>query len=132
MVDTFVPNDVYIAGGTHEVGVSGEQDDGSGGEAPNVVICTGANACGKVCDVFYPFLYSISETLCCAERLPEAGKYIASSSHSTYQRRLLQTALIQYMAQVSDRLSCLPRLLTRSADRMVNPHPSMHCDAHVL
>ena len=51
MVDTFVPNDVYIAGGTYGFDANDEQGDGQGEEVPSVVICTGANACGKVCDV---------------------------------------------------------------------------------
>ena len=50
VVDTFVPNDVRIAGGTRELVVNGEQGDDLKEEVPNVVICTGANACGKVCD----------------------------------------------------------------------------------
>lgn len=48
VVDTFVPNDVHIVGGTNEVGTNDGQDNALGEEAPNVVICTGANACGKV------------------------------------------------------------------------------------
>ena len=47
-----MPNDVYIVGGTNKLGVNDEHSDGLEEEAPNVVICTGANACGKVCDVF--------------------------------------------------------------------------------
>ncbi|KAF9783468.1 muts domain V-domain-containing protein [Thelephora terrestris] len=47
VVDTFVPNDVHIVGGPPTPIVSGEQGDGQEEEAPNVVICTGANACGK-------------------------------------------------------------------------------------
>ena len=54
VVDTFVPNDTYIAGGTYQLDVDGEQGGGPEEEAPNVVICTGANACGKVFRVFLP------------------------------------------------------------------------------
>lgn len=49
-----MPNDTYIAGGTHQLDVDGEQGGGPEEEAPNVVICTGANACGKVFRVFLP------------------------------------------------------------------------------
>ena len=62
VVDTFVPNDTYIAGGTHQLDVDGEQGGGPE-EVPNVVICTGANACGKVCNAFSPFPYSVSKML---------------------------------------------------------------------
>lgn len=80
-----MPNDVCIAGGAHNFGANDERDDGIEEEAPNVVICTGANACGKVCDAFSPFLYTVSETLRCVERLPEAGKSAVVSDSSKYQ-----------------------------------------------
>lgn len=63
IVDTFVPNDVHIVGGTNGVGTNDGQDNALGEEAPNVVICTGANACGKVFDRFSPSLCSVSEML---------------------------------------------------------------------
>jgi hypothetical protein len=53
-VDTFVPNHAYIVGG---VGMDGETDgerESDDGADPlkrkkcSVVVCTGANACGKV------------------------------------------------------------------------------------
>jgi hypothetical protein len=69
-----VPNDVSIAGGTYKFGVNDEQGDGLEKETPNVVICTGANACGKVGYVFSPFFHSISEPLGCVECVPEAGE----------------------------------------------------------
>jgi len=100
-----VPNDVCIAGGVREFGANDERDGNLEEEAPNVVICTGANACGKVCDVFSLFLYTVSETLRCVERLPEASEFAVISDRSKYQQRLSQTALIQYMAQVTDRSS---------------------------
>lgn len=98
-MDTFVPNDVYIAGGAHKLDVNDEQGDDLGEEAPSVVICTGANACGKVCAVL-SFLDPTPEIIWCTERLPEAGKSTIVSKRSVYQRRVSQTALIQYMAQV--------------------------------
>ena len=59
MVDTFVPNDAYIVGGDHTPSSSdgkkseSESDEigmgmGVDEEAHSVVVCTGANACGKV------------------------------------------------------------------------------------
>jgi len=63
VVDTFVPNDICVAGGTQQLGANGEPDGGPEEEVPNVVICTGANACGKVCDMFSPFFESVSETI---------------------------------------------------------------------
>ena len=100
-----MPNDLYITGGTHEFDVDDEHGDGLGEETPSVVICTGANACGKVCDAFSPSAVPLLKPS--AERLPEAGKSTAVSNHSIYQRRLSQTALIQYMAQVIACSSCL-------------------------
>lgn len=73
MVDTFVPNDVYVVGGNQEFGVNGGLGGDSDGVAPNVVICTGANACGKVGHVFR-HVWIAPETLFCAERIPEAGE----------------------------------------------------------
>jgi DNA mismatch repair protein MSH5 len=45
VVDVFVPNDVGIAGGT---GVGSPLRNGKGKTLNSVVLCTGANACGKV------------------------------------------------------------------------------------
>lgn len=54
VVDTFVPNDAFLVGGAGIGGyphVRGDEDDSSG-EAlllgNSIVVCTGANACGKV------------------------------------------------------------------------------------
>ena len=57
VVDTFVPNDVHIAGGANGPRVDSGQDDALKEQVPNVVICTGANACGKVYPTFpsFPF-----------------------------------------------------------------------------
>lgn len=51
-MDTFVPNDTYIVGGDYtpsENEDSEEMDTDEDREAHSVVVCTGANACGKVC-----------------------------------------------------------------------------------
>jgi DNA mismatch repair protein MSH5 len=53
-VDTFVPNDVRLVGGRGTS--SGDDDNMTGsddsedqeGKARSIVVCTGANACGKV------------------------------------------------------------------------------------
>jgi len=75
-----VPNDVYIAGGAYEFDGNDEQGDGPREEAPSIVICTGANACGKVCDALSSFLHSVSDILRWAERLPETGESNAISN----------------------------------------------------
>ena len=56
MVDTFVPNDAFLAGqDVPEDGPTSENEDDNQSdfavirkERNSVVICTGANACGKV------------------------------------------------------------------------------------
>ena len=80
-----MPNDVSIAGGTHKLGLNDEQGDGLEKETPNVVICTGANACGKVCYVFSPFLHSVFESPGCTECVPEAGEPSAVMELLTHQ-----------------------------------------------
>ncbi|PCH40222.1 nucleoside triphosphate hydrolase protein [Wolfiporia cocos MD-104 SS10] len=52
VVDTFVPNDTFVIGGqgvgVEPVGVSDETiSDSSRKESNSIIICTGANACGK-------------------------------------------------------------------------------------
>ncbi len=47
VVDTFVPNDVALGEGDRS-----DYDDATSGlehERYSIIICTGANACGKVC-----------------------------------------------------------------------------------
>lgn len=53
-MDTFVPNDAFLVGGAgigSYPNVRADEDDSSG-EVPllgnSIVVCTGANACGKV------------------------------------------------------------------------------------
>jgi DNA mismatch repair protein MSH5 len=47
VVDMFVPNDAYLAGG---LGTDSSPTDTEGdGRLTSVLLCTGANACGKVC-----------------------------------------------------------------------------------
>ncbi|KAJ6605673.1 DNA mismatch repair protein MutS [Mycena sp. CBHHK59/15] len=49
VVDTFVPNDTHIAGGSGDRSVLvGNEDTNEAEEWNSVVLCTGANACGKV------------------------------------------------------------------------------------
>ena len=61
-----MPNGVYLVGGNQTLGVNDDYSEQSGGleeVAPGVVICTGANACGKVGSTLLPFSRSASETL---------------------------------------------------------------------
>ena len=75
IVDTFVPNDARIVGGVG-FGMSYEDESSSemGGEAAwsSVILCTGANACGKVSPslIFHLNSYRYLSL----ERLLEAGK----------------------------------------------------------
>lgn len=68
-----MPNDVHIVGGAQRPGASGELGDDQKEGAPNVVICTGANACGKVRKLPYLFFDWLFEILGFLERVPEAG-----------------------------------------------------------
>ncbi|THH28695.1 hypothetical protein EUX98_g5476 [Antrodiella citrinella] len=88
VVDTFVPNDIAFAGGgsagTHilpdeEDGT--EDGEGEGIELNSIVVCTGANACGKV--------HALRSH-------GPSGTYF-SERQSVY---LKQVALIQFMAQI--------------------------------
>lgn len=45
MVDVFVPNDTRLAGGA---GIQSPYQDRDGKILNSVLLCTGANACGKV------------------------------------------------------------------------------------
>ncbi|KAH9932680.1 DNA mismatch repair protein MutS [Epithele typhae] len=69
VVDTFVPNDAFLAGGSG-IGATGEvfyQDDALDEEVQcprrSVVICTGANACGKIALIQYMAQVTESATL---------------------------------------------------------------------
>lgn len=44
VVDTFVPNDAHLAGGLDAYSSSVQDNEGLN----SVLLCTGANACGKV------------------------------------------------------------------------------------
>lgn len=70
VVDTFVPNDVHIIGGAGIGSSPIIPDDGN--QWNSILLCTGANACGKVhCFVgSYPCSYS---TFVWTERLLETG-----------------------------------------------------------
>ncbi|KAF9644907.1 hypothetical protein BDM02DRAFT_3157041 [Thelephora ganbajun] len=68
VVDTFVPNDLYIAGGDHRFSLNDEQGEGLEGEVPNVVICTGANACGKIALIQY--MAQVTGRLPCSRFVP--------------------------------------------------------------
>jgi DNA mismatch repair ATPase MutS len=76
VVDTFVPNDVAIVGGMG-VGVLPKlpedeiEDDEEMRTATSIMICTGANACGKVRKVF---TCAMPPSLVVAECLLEAGE----------------------------------------------------------
>lgn len=52
MVDVFVPNDIKIAGGA---GIGSPLRNEDGKILNSVMLCTGANACGKVL-LFYVIL----------------------------------------------------------------------------
>ena len=55
VLDTFVPNDAFVAGrGLSADAITADTDDDSDFSAirkdrNSIVVCTGANACGKVC-----------------------------------------------------------------------------------
>lgn len=58
VVDTFVPNDAYIIGSDHDgtqadfIDLEGVSENSMYDTTGNcLLICTGANACGKVCVV---------------------------------------------------------------------------------
>ena len=53
VVDTFVPNDAHIAGG--DAGITTMRD---GEESNSILLCTGANACGKVCSDNSTMIYA--------------------------------------------------------------------------
>lgn len=56
VVDTFVPNDARIIGGGGGGTNSGLKRVDE--EWNSVLLCTGANACGKVCDIDPPLIYA--------------------------------------------------------------------------
>ena len=66
VVDTFVPNDAFIVGGHGAGTVTPEtesEDDVAGTELRDrnsIVVCTGANACGKVSLGYFSVLLTIS------------------------------------------------------------------------
>ena len=88
MLDTFVPNDAFIAGQDLSpdgiVPDIGDSNDFAAirRDRNSVVVCTGANACGKVCKI--------------AGRL-NRRMVLMCLPQSVY---LKQVALIQFMAQV--------------------------------
>jgi len=95
-VDTFVPNDTYLVGGkgvNNDTQTESESDGGVGigvcvaGSEPkngkSVMICTGANACGK------------------SVYLKQVRATFLTESLSTNSLNDLKIALIIYMAQVS-------------------------------
>lgn len=55
VVDTFVPNDVHIAGGNAGITTDTMRD---GEESNSILLCTGANACGKVCSDDSTMIYA--------------------------------------------------------------------------
>lgn len=79
VVDTFVPNDALVVGGAG-IGSSFGSDDGEQGNS--VMLCTGANACGKV--NLYPWNSSHALILRAhthgIERVLEAGSMSCSIS----------------------------------------------------
>lgn len=91
MVDTFVPNDAFILGGSAlgvgaDVYVEEEDDDESREDrhcAKNsIIVCTGANACGKVGSARNLFPHPLTFDL--PEYILKAG----SSSPLLHLRRL--------------------------------------------
>jgi DNA mismatch repair protein MSH5 len=54
VVDTFVPNDAHVIGGdgTRQYLAEDENDENTHRDWNSVILCTGANACGKVCCSF--------------------------------------------------------------------------------
>ncbi|KAF7365135.1 MutS 5 [Mycena venus] len=82
VVDTFVPNDAHLAGGSGNRSVlAGDEATNEAEEWNSIVLCTGANACGK--SVYLKQVYG------------------AQSLRTTLTAPLpRQVALIQYMAQV--------------------------------
>lgn len=70
VVDTFVPNDIFLIGG--DIVDLIPEDDENTRERNSIVICTGANACGKVCPMSKPFSILSSLTQF-AECILEAG-----------------------------------------------------------
>ena len=92
MVDTFVPNDTYLVGGAG-IGVAPKDDNDNEVEDEqshiknSVMVCTGANACGKVvssaihsCAIAHPCYQSecISQADC-FDPIHGSGVYNATS-----------------------------------------------------
>lgn len=93
MVDVFVPNDTRIAGGA---GSGAPFLDEDGKAVNSILLCTGANACGKV--TINPSLPTRDSSLLQSVFLKQVCKH----SQVMNLLKLLQVALIQIMAQVGD------------------------------
>ena len=81
VVDTFVPNDAYIVGGAgNGIAVEPAEDDSEDEDSEaqgryvknSIVVCTGANACGKVSrsvnDLYTEFAQPCCRRACTSNR----------------------------------------------------------------
>lgn len=122
VVDTFVPNDARLIGGAG-IGANPEYPE-DGKQWNSVLLCTGANACGKV---RYQYLttfviHSLTSYRSTVECLHETSRlHISLIDLSLMYHKI---ALIQIMAQVGYLLSICPHVLKSNLGWLVRIYRS--------